>query len=238
MKKLIFILILTLTLLFMLALSLSAKSYLVDDRYDYLSSAEEIAVENALEAAYTTYGAKIYVGIGYDTLYDNYSSFLYNNDIYESDIIILLIELDGGVYYYKMHLVGDPTNKITLSEENSVLDNSSVYDNIKSGNLKEGISSFASLIGKAYATVDYTPVFVGGCIALVLGAVIFIIVVITKYKKKQRGDTYPFDEFTTFELTHHSDVLMNKTLTRVRINRSRGGGGGGGGGGSRSSSRR
>jgi hypothetical protein len=97
--QLIFIFILTLSFLFILALSLSAKDYLVNDRADYLSNSEEIAVENALEAAYTTYGAKIYVGIGYDTYYDNYN--VETMTIYKADgtkIVKLWFDESGSAF--------------------------------------------------------------------------------------------------------------------------------------------
>ena len=247
MRKLIFTLILILIVVFALALSVGATNYLFENgdtgSYVHLDSDEVREINTALENAYNQYGAKIYIGMGYDTYYDSYSGFLSKNYLYNEDnMIILFIEYaknDDGYfeYFYKMHLLDDAVDKISIFEEGRVLDHHSVYDNIKDGNLKEGICNFIPRIAKAYTSTDYTPLFIGLGVGVVLGVVIFLIVVITRYRKKQRGDTYPFDEFTQFELTHHSDVLMNKTVTRVRINRSRGGGGGGGGG-SRSSGRR
>lgn len=239
MKKLYLILILIFVISFCLAVCASA-SYGVFDELNALSSYEESQVEDALREASEKTGFAFYVGI-IPTNAEYYSSFKSRYSLYESDMVLLLIDDYYGDYGYVMHLFGEPTNKISLAEENRILDSDSVYNEIKYGDMADGICSFANQATRACGT-KWTPIIVLTVISLLGGSGLFLAIVIPRYKRKQRGTAYPFDQFTKLELTDSSDVFLTKTVTRRRYRSSSSSSGSSGsrssGGGSRSSSRR
>jgi len=236
MKKTVFTLIFVLALFACLATATYA-SHGIYDEIGALTQGELSACRDALADASNSTGIGFYVGIGYET--ESYTYFKSKNGIYDTDAVILLIEYEYGVYYYQMHLFGSAVDKITVSEENKLLDSSEVYDNIKSARLCEGIVSFANQAASYYNKRNFAPVIFFSVSSLVIAVIIFLVVVIKKYKKKQRGTAYPFDEFTSLDLTDERDTFVTVTVTKRRYRSSSSRSGGfGGGGGSRSSSRR
>ena len=237
MKKLFFIFILSIIFIFCLAISAFASSYGLYDKLDALSTQDEEKIENALREASEKTNISFYVGVGYYT--DRISQFVSENMLYDNNMVVLLIEKDFGEYYYQMHTKGTAIDKITINEENKLLDSSEVFDNIKSGNLVDGICSFAKKSAHAYNTRNYTPFIVFSLIVAFGGVGIFLIIIVVRYKTKIRGSTYPLDKFTTLELTGQSDNFVTKNLVRIRIRTSSSSGGGSrSGGGFRSSGRR
>ncbi len=239
MKKLYLTIILIFVFSLCLTICISASSYGVYDELDALSDSEEIEVENALKKASEKTGFAFYVGI-IPTNAEYYSSFKSRYSLYESDMVLLLIDDYYGTYGYVMHLFGNAVDEITVSEENKILDSSSVYDSIKYGNMASGICSFANQASRACG-IEWGPVIAITVISFLVAGGIFLAIVIPRYKRKQRGTAYPFDQFTKVELTSTSDTFMTKTITRRRYRSSSSSSSGsrsGGGGGSRSSSRR
>lgn len=249
MKRILITIIMSLALILMLTLMVSATDFGIFDYEGTLSESEYNSVANALYDASNYTGSSFYVGIGYST--GSINSFVSSNGLTDSDMVVLLIENEGGTYYYQMHIRGNAKDNISRSEENNILDSSSVYTNIKSGNLADGIVSFASLAKSAHGTTknsgdgvnrfgEFLPFIIFGIVAFIVAGGIFAIVVVSKYKKKQRGTPYPFKEFTDLELTNQYDLFITKTVTcvRVRSSSSSSGSRSGGGGGFRSSGRR
>ncbi|MBO5356219.1 MAG: TPM domain-containing protein [Clostridia bacterium] len=238
MRKLFIVFILTFIFALAFAISVGASSYGVYDKIDALSTQEEAKIESALKDASEKTGISFYVGIGYYT--DRINQFVSENMLYDSNMVVLLIENEYGTYYYQMHTRGTAIDEITINEENKLLDSSEVYDNIKSGNLADGVSNFAKKASYAYNTKNYTPFIIFCVIVTLAGSAIFVIVIVVRYKTKIRGSTYPLDKFTTLELTGQSDSFVTKNVIRVRVrsSSSKGGRSGGGGGGFRSSGRR
>lgn len=249
MKRILITIIMSLLLCIMLALTICATGSGVFDNEGALSNDELASVSSALSEASSYTGSAFYVGIGYST--ESIYSFVSSNDLDEKDMVVLLIENEGGTYYYQLHVRGTAEDRISYNEENEILDSSSVYTSIKSGNLAEGIISFASLAKKAHGTTknsdagvsrfgEFIPFIIFGVVAFIVAGGIFAIVIVSKYKKKQRGTPYPFKEFTNLELTGQYDMFITATVTRIRVQSSSSGGSrsGGGGGGFRSSGRR
>lgn len=237
MKKLYLTLILIFVLALALALSLSADSGVYDE-LDALSDYEEQEVESALKRAARDTGFSFYVGIVSNA--NNYSSFVSRYSLDDNNTVILLVDWYYGEYSYVMHTFGKAQSRFSVSEENAVLDSPEVYNAIKSGRLKDGLCSFASQARDACMPSWGTLIIVSAIVLLVTGG-IFVAVVVSKYRKRKRGSSYPFDKFTTVDMTDCSDIFVTKTITRYRYrssSSSSGGSSGGGGGRARSSSRR
>lgn len=64
-------------------------------------------------------------------------------------------------------------------------------------------------------TIDITLIFVS-IIAMAITAAIFVVSVVVSYKKKLRGSIYPFDKFTTLDLTAESDTYSHSHTTRYK----------------------
>lgn len=148
----------------------------------------------------------------------------------------------SDTYEYELIVYGYADTAITLNESDRILDDSEVYNNIKSGNLRAGVLRAFSLIDTAAhgsLRADnwlLKTILTSFVIALVISAIVCGII-IYRYKKKLKSPVYPLERYATLSLMpfDSQDRFINKTLTRVRINTSSGSGGHGGrsGGGSR-----
>ena len=245
MKKLILTLILVCALCLALAICSFAISYGVVDELDALSMSEEAEIENALSDASQKTGLSFYVGIISGNA-EYYSSFKSKYYIYDTNLVLLLIDVYNSEYSYVMHLFGNATSEITASEENKLLDSKDVKQLKKSdgSGLKAGICAFATRATKlaTNSNMNWGAFALVVCASVLGGGGIFLLIVIKRYKRKKRGTSYPFDQFVTVDMTDASDAFVTKTITRRRYrsssSSSSGGRSGGGGGGSRSSSRR
>lgn len=158
------------------------------------------------------------------------------------DLIIFLVEYDtfSEIYYYELFTYGNPSVNITDGEVNRILDDPTVYNSIKGGNVYEGLRSVIPLIksadeGKLRADgyvgrVILISAIIGICTAAIVSGVI-----IYKYKKKLKAPIYPIEKYAKMELdtAFCYDRFLYKNVTRVRVNNSSGGRGRVGGGGSR-----
>ncbi len=236
-------LLLTLILIFVLALAFALcvnASYGVYDEIDALSYDERVQVENALLSASDKTGFSFYVGI-IEGNAEYYSSFKSKYSLYDSNMVLLLIDnyYSYSSYSYVLHLFGDAVDEITTAEENKILDSNSVYNEIKYGNLANGICSFAEQTAKACGK-SWGPIIAVSVASFLGGSGLFLLIVIPRYRKKKRGTSYPFNQFVKVDMTDSSDIFVTKTITRrrYRSSSSSSSSGGGGGGSSRSSSRR
>lgn len=210
----------------------------VFDRAGLLSDAELRAVKEAVFDAWeasdcafylATHEVSAYVAMGYQ--YDG-EDFLREHGLSdENDIVVLIVTLDYGVYYYDYYTYGKAYSKISQKEVDYILDHDDVYDNIKGGNLAAGISSAMSLSAQAYTGrvgVSYAIIVtISLIIALVIG-IIACVSVNASYKMKKKSVDYPLDKFAKLKLTGQSDVFTGSFITKRVIQSNSGGRGGGG----------
>lgn len=206
-----------------------------------LLSAEEIAELKPLAETFAeaTDGCRLYLITHEITAYcGRYygETFLQENDLSaEEDIILLIITLDAGIYYYDLYLYGDAEARINSSEVDYILDDPGVYNNLKSGQLVEGFQSFVAQTQIAYngrLGISYVKI---GLVCLVISTVVAVLICYSvwhRYKKPPKSVDYPLDRFARLELTASEDSFRGSFVTSRRLNtESRGGGGGGGRGG-------
>ncbi len=171
---------------------------------------------------------------------------LYSYGLSDSaDLVILIITLEYGTYYYDLYTYGRSRDRISDREVDLVLDDPAVYDNLKSGNLFDGSLAFTEKAAKAIQTSNlapsnFTPSFyLWVLVPAVILSFIICISVFASYKKKKRSTGYPLDVYTKLNVTDRQDVFVGSYVTKHRISsssgggRSSGGGGRGGGGGHR-----
>ena len=250
MKTKVVILILTALILSMLlcipsfaySVNTIPKGEHITDRTDTLSDAERVELEAALAEAENSCGAKVRAVV-YSGGYYDYSDYIDESEESFDSLILLVREWDEGedTFYYYLDTYGEAEYSITDTEVDRILDNPEVYDNIKSGNLKDGILAYASLAAKAYSG-RLRPSFVKVlAISLVIAAITAVAVslsVFLSYRKKLHSESYPLERYATLNLRVERDSFITKFVTRVRIKTSSGsggrsGGGRSGGGGSR-----
>ena len=158
---------------------------------------------------------------------------------YSTDAIILEITKD---LTYSIFTYGSATGEITNDEVDRILDNSAVYDNIKSGRLDAGISAFIKSTKTAYLgrlqEPLYVTVIVSAAIALVITGIIAVII-IYKHKRKAKAPSYPLEKYASMIIEESlcSDMFIGSSITRTRVSSSssRSGGGSRGGSGRRGS---
>ena len=225
----------------------------VIDKHDQLSDDEELLINAALEKAseaagipicayvfipeYTYYGYEKYVG----------DDFLAEYGLSRNEPLVLLVVTMATTTenYYNIYTYGDAYTRINDKEIDYILDDSTVYYNIKDareGDLAKGICEYAELSAQAYTGrlgVSWKLILI---IALVVGAIagyISVKSIAASYKKKNPSQSYPLDRFAKLELTRERDREIGKFVTTTIISSGsrpgHGGGGGrtGGGGGHR-----
>jgi hypothetical protein len=148
----------------------------------------------------------------------------------------------GDSYYYDIYTYGTAYTRLSDSDIDYILDHESVYDNIKSGRIYEGILGFIEVASGRLGTVseeNTKTLVIAGVISLTVGGIIALLVVIS-YKRKLKSPSYPLEKYARLNLTHRTDTFISRNVTRVKIQtssssggRSGGGRSGGGGGGHR-----
>ncbi len=168
--------------------------------------------------------------------------FLEDYSLSSSDnIVLLVVTLDGGEYFYNIYTYGDARNRINNKEINYILDNDAVYDNLKSGRLCEGACAYLSLSEQAYSGRLGASYWIIAAVSFVIALIIGICVCVgvkVKYGTKHKSIDYPLDRFAKMELKERQDIFVGSFVTQRVIQSSSGGGrsGGsshGGGGGHR-----
>ncbi len=241
--------VLLLLLLLMLAIipttvfaETAQSTTLVDDTAGFFSEEEEEQLRQALlQAAESTDGACTFF-LATHEMQTHYSpryvgeDFLKKHDLSNKDnFVILIITLDGGVYYYDMYTYGDAYGKLSDKEVNYILDHGSVYDSIKSGALLNGSTAFFKLAAKGYngrVGTSYAIIAtVSLCIAVLIG-IACCAGVYSSYTKRKKSVEYPLERFAKLDLTENADVFVGSFVTKRVIQSDNGGGRHGGGGGS------
>ena len=245
-RRIFFFAVATVILTLLLATVSSATTYpaeVVFDRADLLTDDGEARVQQAIHDAWEGADCAFYLAthkipstaLSQDRyFYYTGEKFLADHDISEdTDLILLVITLDKGVYYYDMYYYGDAPRRINDKEVNFILDHETVFDNIKGGALAEGAESFFALSAQAYrgrVGVSFVKIGVISClIALAIGG-IACGSVWGHYKMKRRSVDYPLDRFAKMELKEQNDVFVGSFVTKRLVQTNSGGGGGGGGG--------
>jgi len=214
------------------------ENKMIYDEDDLIPEYYEAEISSALLAAEAESGVsfRVYAYEGYE--YYDIHDFRAEGGYAISDLVLLVIQKEGGAYYYFLDTYGTADSAITDNEVDRILDTPAVYDNIKSGNLPEGIIAFASVAKKAVSGALRPPlmsVFLPClCIAFVAAAISALCVVLF-YRRKLHSESYPLSRYASLSLNLSRDTFLTKSVTRVRVNSSsssggRSGGGGGGGG--------
>lgn len=214
--------------------SATGSSY-VYDPYGILSSADKAALDSRL--ADLNSDSAVYYHLVVSKSRSDAFKFT------SGDSVVFLVEYDeySDIYYYELFTYGYADSAISDSEANRILDDPTVYDNIKSGNIRTGASRALTLIdtathGKLRASNWLVKtILVSLVLALVIAGIVCGII-IYKYKKKLKSPIYPLDRYAKLNLiaADSRDAFLHKTVTRVRVNNGSGGSRGGrSGGGSR-----
>lgn len=203
----------------------------IDDKASVLSSSDEAEINIKIAEFENKCGAEILI---YTHNSSNFNAYQYSS----RNIIILEIEYEYGEYFYELYLFGEADRLIDYSESDRILDNKKVYDNIKSGNFKEGILAFISASEKAYLGKYQEPFYETLLISLAIGVSVALItcgIVFSAYKVKLKSEIYPLERYASMKLRSSHDVFLGSSVVKTRVNTSSGSRNGGsrGGGGSR-----
>lgn len=215
----------------------------VTDRGDLIPDSDEAEISEALREASAECGADVRVYAYRGASYYDWSYYIDETEDSFDSLVLLVIQYDtwDSTYYYYIDTYGDAQYDISDTEIDRILDNSAVYDNVKSGNLKDGIIAFAALSATAvsgHLRQSFVKVLI---ISLIIAAIIATAVSLSiyfSYKKKLHSESYPLERYASLNLQIERDSFITKFVTRVRISSSSGGGRSGGGRSSGGGSRR
>lgn len=248
--KIVIFALLCATLIAMFAMSSYAYSFAyipegqhLTDRDNIISSSDEGEINAALSDAEKSSGAKIRAFV-YEGSYDYYyTDYIAESEEYIDSLVLLIIQYDSffDEYYYFLDTYGTAHGQIKDNEVDRILDNPDVYDNIKSGNLKAGITAYARLADKAVSgnlRPNFIKVLIISLVIALLVAFIASLSVYFAYKKKLHSESYPLSRYASLNLKIERDSFVTKFVTRVRIKSSSGGSGRSGGGGHSGGGRR
>lgn len=199
----------------------------------------ENEIASALLAAETRTGVsfRVYAYEGYE--YYDIHDFLMDGGFSIPNLVLLVIQKQGDVYYYFLDTYGSANTLISDKEVDRILDTPEVYDNIKSGSLSEGILAFTDVAETAVSGTLRPPfmsVFLPCLVIALVAAVASVVGVVLFYRRKLHSESYPLERYAKLQLNVSHDTFLTKSITRVRVNSSSSGGGrsgGGGGGGGR-----
>lgn len=249
MRMRMFVLLMLCTMLLgVLTLGASAEIYPdylanVNDVDNLLADEDEQTINAALAEARETAGvpvcAYVFAYKGFNVHGDDVLA-EYGMTNQEPDLVLLVVEVMSYEVNYYMYTYGDAYYKINEKELDYILDDSRVYNNLKNGDIADGLCAYAELSAEAYAGrlgVSWRLILI---VALIIGAIvgwISISSIKASYKRKNPSQSYPLDRFAKLDLKKQSDRVIGKFVTTTVISSGghggRGGGGrpGGGGGG-------
>ena len=243
MKKLLsFLMIFVLLSALMVPTSASvyAEDTLLVDRLDLFSDAEETALLSRIVSFIEKRDCHMLIVT--DTV--RYSNDYVIRDVIDglrsTDLIVLTVSLEGGVYYYDLFTYGKAYEKISSSDVNAILDADTVYDNIKGGNVYEGVLAFIDMADARMGVFCFKAEQIPGILLVsLIAAIIACVVVVARYKMKIKPTNYPLDRFAKLSLTEEKDIFTGSFVTKHRVSSSSSGGGGrSGDGGGRSGGHR
>lgn len=220
----------------------------IDDRAGLFSDAAQFRAENADSA--DSYGVRYFL------LTDTAKEAPSDREILtrcgidrKDDAAVLLVRYTGGTYYYDMYTWGLVNDALSDTDVDRILDDTGVYNNLKSGNIPAGATRWRALCSTYVA--DYAAeqaeweagrvprgIAIMAVSFLVAGGIAVLCVALS-YRKKVHGEIYPLERYAKLDLQLKSDRFVGSYITRVRVQSNntsgggRSGGGGGGGGGHR-----
>ena len=155
----------------------------------------------------------------------------------EDDIVILLIDDFGEASReYKLLTYGRGYDILSDEGVSNILDDATVYRELKRGNISEGIVRFSDLLVKeveAKREQDKRSVIFATVVIAIASAGGSVGFVVYKYKKKLKAPIYPLSKYARLDLSLSRDDFITSFVTRTKITSSSSGGGGGRRGGSR-----
>lgn len=206
------------------------KETMLIDHADLLTDAEEqLVLKEIVDFIEAT---DCHLTILTDTVrYDYYNTPAVIDTIQARDLVVLTVSYTGEQYYYYLYTYGDANSRLSNGDVNAILDASAVYDNLKGGNIRDGLLVFIekteSRMGVFIAKWENLPAIL--IVSLIVAAICCGIVV-ARYKMKLKPTNYPLDRFAKLELTEQRDIFTGSFVTKRHINTSSGGGGHSGGG--------
>ena len=96
-------------------------------------------------------------------------------NIPSGDKIVLTLTKDTE-YRYDIHTYGESYDKFSDAEIDRILDNSGVYDNIKSGKFLDGYINFMTLTAKAYTGLLWADTWKTVAVGIVVGVVMLCVI--------------------------------------------------------------
>lgn len=220
-----------------LSVTVSAAGLMLVDDAGLLSVSEENEILREMSDAEARIGSDIYLYTHDGIIYGGGEAYILRRlDLdYDDDAIVLSVYESSGTYYYELYTYGNAAD-ISDSAVDRILDNRDVYDNIKAGNISEGLSAFVRALPEEIEKDEKSNlvgvIVVSVIIALASGGAT-VGIIIYKYKKKLKSPIYPLSKFANMDLDYSSDNFIGSTVTRVRVNNSSGSRGSSGGGGFR-----
>lgn len=218
-------------------LAATARVY---DSAKFLTDYEISACENsALKAEKATGGkCRFFAATFNKTTSTEYwgENFLADHGLSQNDdIILIIITLDSGMYYYDMYYYGGAPSRIPSKEVDYILDTPAVYNNIKINNkLGDGICAFFDVAAKAYNGRVGTSYWTIGIISFLISSVIagsVVAIIVHKYTKRKKSVDYPLDVFTKTTITGSNEIYVTSNTYSYPISSGSSGKGGRGGGG-------
>ena len=209
----------------------------VYDRAGVFTPAEAAEIEKAANEAFSKLDADIYI-VTDDSRYVSYYGEDFINEYGIKGSAIVLIITDNYNRNYDMYTYGKCGRRISDAEVDDILDDATVYNEIKNGRYKDGAIGFINLSAQAYRPAYGVVVF--WSLMLGLGtAGVTAGCIVSSYKRKQRSEIYPLSHYARLDLTLKNDRHIGTFVTKRRIQTSsstsrggRSGGRSGGGGGS------
>lgn len=231
MKKLTVVFLLTAIILSVFGLNVYAaeQEKCVYDRAGVFSDIEIEALEAEAKNYFASSYASIYIVTDDSTYVSYYGDHFRSEYNIPKDSVILIITANSR-HNYDLYTYGKCYNKISNAEIDRLLDDDTVYGNIKNGRYFEGAKSFIALASDACAT-DRNAIITLTVICSLVSGLILIIGVTASYKRKSRSDKYPLNRYCKLELTLDRDDFRGSFVTHRKINTGSGGRGRSGGGG-------
>lgn len=166
------------------------------------------------------------------------------------NVIGLVVWYNGARYETELYTYGDMSRYITDAEIQTL--KSEVDADAKAGRMYEAVETLivrsAEMLAAGKAANPPRTIGEKVRLSLILGLVagavsggVAVLIVVLRYRKKNRSASYPLEQFANLTLTLERDIFLYNTVTKTAIPTSTGGGSGGGGGhsggGGRSSGR-
>ncbi len=246
MRMKIFVLCMLCTLLLgVLTLGASAETYPdylanVNDVDDLLTDADEQTINAALAKAREVAGIPVCAYVFAASFGEEYwgDDFLAEHGLSPSgELVLLVVTVTSYEVYYDIYRYGDAEIRVNQKECDYILDDSTVYYNLKDGNIAQGLCAYAELSAEAYTGrlgVSWKLILIVALIAGAIAGGVSVSSIAASYKKKNPSQSYPLDRFAKLELTKERDREIGKFVTTTIISsgsNGRGGGGRTGGGG-------